>query len=216
MPGTLDLDFMRVKRKTRSHPTSPKGSPTRSGKTSPSSSTQPEKTIETRKSSFPNETGNEARKLRKRSDDGRYLFLAKSSTNSSNSAEKIDKKKFETHSTPNTPVCGSQTNLVESEPVRSKSVRTFVELLSSPATSDNRKLFESFISSSPKKSSPKKCEKDQKSDPNLSKRRVSRVCVILNDEELLIVSRFPFFRTLSCVETSVLRMRLLHAVAFSK
>ena len=197
MPGTLDLDFMRVKRKTRSHPTSPKGSPTRSGKTSSSSSsTQPEtkegKRIETRKSSFPNETGNEARKLRKRSDDGRYLFLVKGSTNSNPAEEKIDKKKFETHSTPNTPVCGSQTNLVETEPVRSKSVRTFVELLSSPATSDNRKLFESFISASPKKSSPKS-EKDPKSDPNLSKRRVSRVCVILNDEELLIVSQFLSF-----------------------
>ena len=179
MPGTLDLDFMRVKRKTRSHPTSPKGSPTRNN---PNRSQNSQAGSETRKTSIP-ETGKDARKLRKRSDDGRYLFLAKSSETQNH---EILVQKLSS-STPSSPVCVSQTDLAEDQPppTRSKSVRAFVELLASPATSDNsQKLLDSL--SSPKKCSPKN---EKELVDNLSQRRVSRVCVILNDAELLIVSK---------------------------
>ena len=184
MPGALDLDFMRVKRKTRSHPTSPKGSPTRNNQNSSQNS---QACTETRKTSIP-ETGKEARKLRKRSDDGRYLFLAKSSEaqNQEILVHKISS------STPSSPVCVSQTDLAEDlqqqqQPGRSKSVRAFVELLASPATSDNsQKLLDSL--SSPKKSPKTKNEKEL--GDILSQRRVSRVCVILNDAELLLVSKY--------------------------
>ena len=164
MPGTLDLDFIRVKRKTRSHPTSPKGSPTRS------SQNRSNDNQNASESSFTKSEKSDTKKLRKRSDDGRYLFLVKSSTQS---PESFDRNKFETHSTPNTPVSVSQTDLNE-EPHRSKSVRAFVELLTS---SDNQKIIEAL-------SSPKKSDFSE----NSSKRRVSRVCVILNDAELLVVS----------------------------
>ena len=167
MPGTLDLDFMRVKRKTRSHPTSPKGSPTRSSQNSSNDSQN------VSESGFSKSGKTDNKKLRKRSDDGRYLFLVKSSNQPS---ESFDRKKFETHSTPNTPVSSSQTDLNE-EPHRSKSVRAFVELLTS---SDNQKIIEVL-------SSPKKSAGNDFSDSS-SKRRVSRVCVILNDAELLVVS----------------------------
>ena len=94
MPGTLDLDFMRVKRKTRSHPTSPKGSPTRKPQNSSS-------TGQNESESSPAHSGSEGSKkqLRKRSDDGRYLFLAQPPP-----PEAISQR---SNSTPNTPVTGS-------------------------------------------------------------------------------------------------------------
>ena len=161
MPGTLDLDFMRVKRKTRSHPTSPKGSPTRTAQNS-SSTSQNES-----EASVPNSGSESGKKQpRKSSDDGRYLFLAKPAQ-----PEILTQR---SSSTPNTPVTGSDLMPIDNPPQRSKSVRAFVELFSN---SDNQKIIEAI--STPKKDG---------SDANSSKRRVSRVCVILNDAELLVVS----------------------------
>lgn len=166
MPGTLDLDFIRVKRKTRSHPASPKGSPTRTAQNSSSASQN-----ESESSSNAN-SGNESgtKQLRKRSDDGRYLFLAKPAP-----PEILSQR---SNSTPNTPVGGMDAALIaiNAQPQRSKSVKAFVELLSH---SDSQKIIETLSAAT----SPKK---DVSGEPT-SKRRVSRVCVILNDAELLLV-----------------------------
>ena len=163
MPGTLDLDFMRVKRKTRSHPTSPKGSPTRTSQNS-SSTSQNESEASVHNSG--SESGNKSTKPRKSSDDGRYLFLAKPVQ-----PEILTQR---SSSTPSTPVTGSDLIPIDNPPQRSKSVRAFVELFSN---SDSQKIIEAI-------STPKK----EASDANSGKRRVSRVCVILNDAELLVVS----------------------------
>jgi len=165
MPGTLDLDFMRVKRKTRSHPTSPKGSPTRTPQSSGSAS-QNESEVSVHNSGI--ESGK--KQPRKSSDDGRYLFLAKPAQ-----PEVLTQR---SSSTPSTPVTGSDLISIDNPPQRSKSVRAFVELLSN---SDNQKIIEAI-------STPKK-------EPSDAKRRVSRVCVILNDAELLVVSLCPDIRS---------------------
>jgi hypothetical protein len=152
----LDLDFIKVKRKTRSQPATPKGSPTREGARGLGSNAI---------------SGSVDKKtLRKSSDDGRYLFLKDSETLASLQPQ-------QSTSTPSTPVC-SQADIVP--PKRSKSVRTFVELISSQNTSATTMVALGDHSKPISISSEKL--KDQ------SGSRVSKVCVILNDAELLVVS----------------------------
>lgn len=155
MPGTLDLDFIRVKRKSRSQPATPKGSPTR----------------ETGRNLMNHENAKSVDKktFRKSSDDGRYLFL--------NDDEKLASLScHQSTSTPSTPV-SSQGEAGSTK--RSKSVRTFVELISSQSTSATTLVALGDFS---KSNSTDKALKDHPST------RVSKVCVILNDAELLVVS----------------------------
>lgn len=145
MPGTLDLDFIKVKRKTRSQPATPKGSPTREtgGDLISDSKNGSSKSVD-------------KKTLRKSSDDGRYLFIK----DRGDKLVSLQSHQSTPSSSPSTPV----TNLAEPiAPRRSKLVRTFVEsALGDP--------------------SPPEKLKDQTGT------RVSKVCVILNDAELLVVS----------------------------